>query len=349
MSSRLEELERQHHILSVLYQVYGEMSGAATLDDAVKKLLQYARQEAGAQTRGFCAVLDDEGALAQVRASTEEDGKAARGTTIDLLASPLRALIGLGGLHVLEEREALRPFLPGTKSQLILPISHDGAPVAFLDLEAREPGAFARVDGYFFEKLAEQAGTILHTRNDLSRSQKEIDLLWDVGAVADASQELDQSELPDLLAKVLEIALGRLRVKNGTIFLVDEDTGDLIVESRSLRGDFLKKAPLRLKRRRGRPSGIAFWVVEHNKPYATGNIDKDPNYAPLFRGIRSNVAVPIPFQDRAIGAIVLESVKGDAFTSEDVRVLEEPRARLRSSCAAPSSTRRAARRTCAAS
>ena len=122
---------------------------------------------------------------------------------------------------------------------------------------------------------------------------------------------------------MLEIALTRLEVQNGVILLTDEDTGDLAIESRALRGDFIRRPPFRLKRRaKGRPSGISFWVVDNNAPYATGDIGADPNYVPMFHGVRSNVAVPIPFQDRAIGAIVLESVKPDAFGEEDVAFLE---------------------------
>jgi transcriptional regulator with GAF, ATPase, and Fis domain len=217
-----------------------------------------------------------------------------------------------------------RPALfAGSTRQVLLPVKSGGAIVAVAVLESRRPDAFESLDAFMLERLAEQAGSVLATRNFLERSRKEIDLLWDVGAVSDLQQELDQSELPELLAKILEIALGRCRMKNGTILLVDEETGDLIIESRSLRGDFLRRPPFRLKRRQDRPSGIAFWVVDHNRPYVTGDIRTDPNYVPMFREVRSNVAVPIPFQDRAIGALVLESVKPDAFGAGDVRMLED--------------------------
>ena len=300
--------------------MYGELTAASDLDQAVEKLLHYVLSVAAAPS-GLVGILDDERSLLLVRARRGEPVKNA--TRIDLLGSPLQRLLDTPhAIHATGGRGPAALFR-GSRSQLVLPLPYDGHPVGAVVVESDVADAFAGAETFVLEKIAEQAGTVLFTRSFLERSKKEIDLLWQVGASAEPVHELDHSELEELLAKILEIALRRLRVTNGTILLVDEESGDLIIESRSLRGDFIRRPPFRLKRRKGRPSGISFWVVDHFETYVTGDIEQDPNYVPMFRGIRSNVAVPIPFQDRAIGAIVVESVKKDAFGPADVRTLEE--------------------------
>src|SRR5205814_549175 len=59
------------------------------------------------------------------------------------------------------------------------------------------------------------------------------------------------------------------------------------------------------------------------RPYVSGDVTSDPYYLPFFQSIRSNLTVPLSFQDRAIGAIVVESVEPRFFGDSDIEALTD--------------------------
>lgn len=174
-------------------------------------------------------------------------------------------------------------------------------------------------------ELASAAGLLASRGLRSAEREEELSLLWDVKRhMADTEHDLDEANLSALLAKLLQIALRRTGTQNGGIFLLDEETGDVLVEHQAIRGDHMGHVPDRLRQRKGdRKGGILFWVLEHNAAYRTGDVTQDPYYLPFFQSIRSNLTVPITFQDRAIGAIVVESVAPDFFQDRDLEALTD--------------------------
>ncbi len=95
-----------------------------------------------------------------------------------------------------------------------------------------------------------------------------------------------------------------MQVEAGSIFLVDEKTGDLVLQV-SMRGDIEKRTEVRLKP----GQGIAGWVFQHGQPTIVPDTLKDDRF---FSDIdqhhtgfltRSILAVPLIVAGRTIGVI----------------------------------------------
>ncbi|GAB4295090.1 MAG: hypothetical protein Kow0090_09910 [Myxococcota bacterium] len=199
-----------------------------------------------------------------------------------------------------------------------------GADHYILAIEDNKPSAFQQRDILLFSELMKQAIPIMKQRKRLEESKHENVLLWDVKTrIREAIEHFDETDLPLLLKRILELALARTNTRRGVIMLLDEETGDLIVESTAVKGELIhNRIPQKFVRRSSdRASGIVFRVIDTNKPYIANDIEKDPNYVPLFEGILSTLAVPISFQNRSIGVVVVESRRRNAFTLEDQRAL----------------------------
>ncbi len=232
--------------------------------------------------------------------------------------------------QLLEVREAIcrnqeeEMFFVGSKSQVVAPIPVNARQVGLLLLEADELECFNKEAIEMIVELIEQSSAVIRTLSSAESSQKELAVLWDVKRRIVTPTDMDVTELSTLLGKILQLALARTNTANGIIFMTDEKTGEMVSHSKAVMGNLVCEVPQRLKRREGGgPSGIVFWVQDNNRPYLSANIEEDPNYIPMFKGIKSHLSVPISFQDRCIGVIVVESPESNAFTLEDQRVLEE--------------------------
>lgn len=71
-----------------------------------------------------------------------------------------------------------------------------------------------------------------------------------------------------------------------------------------------------------RKEGITGWVAEHAQAVLVNDVDQDERYRALFPAIRSEVAVPLLVANQCIGVLDLESEKPNAFTREDLELLE---------------------------
>ncbi len=215
-------------------------------------------------------------------------------------------------------------FFSKTASQVVAPLPVGARSNGILVMESASENGFGQERLAFLEILLEQTAVLIRSHGKMESSKRELAAWWDVNRRMVSPSELDVSEMDVLLGKVLQLALARTKTSNGIIFMADEKTGELVTHSHAVMGNLISEVPEKIRRRqRGKASGIVFQVLDSNKPYLSNNIEKDPNYIPLFQGIKSHLSVPISFQDRCIGVIVVESSSSNAFTLDDQQTLQE--------------------------
>jgi transcriptional regulator with GAF, ATPase, and Fis domain len=300
-----------------LYRALRRLIEPSTLESLYSELLDVGAELSGADL-GFAAAVDRERDILEpvARLGATDPGP------FPLDRPPAARAVESQAVRV----EAAGPgsLLPGAGTLLLVPIPGASGAQGLLCLGRESGRDFADVDLRLFQELAEATSHLLGRRVLQADRDEELSLLWDVKrGMADPDLDLDEGNLSALLEKILKIALRRTRTKNGGIFLVDEETGDLIVEQQAVRGDLLGRLPDRLVRRQDRGSGIIFRAIEQNRPTVSGDATSDPDYLPFFRSIRSNLTVPLSFQERAIGAIAVESVEPHFFTEGDVQALTD--------------------------
>ncbi len=147
--------------------------------------------------------------------------------------------------------------------------------------------------------LAQSAG-------DLLRASLVLEALWDEAF---------------LLEFFLLRALDELQAEIGSIMLLDEETGDLVIRA----SEGLDEA---IVRRTRIPLGeaVSGYVVQERRPLLVADIDAIPNLARASRveGRKSSfIAVPLLQGDRAVGVLNVNQRRGQGvFTPEDLRVAE---------------------------
>jgi DNA-binding NtrC family response regulator len=135
---------------------------------------------------------------------------------------------------------------------------------------------------------------------------------------------LHAAETEKLEQRIMEVALERTGAGSGALFLWNSASRALELDFHVVEGVTVTLPGAVLKRRTdGRPNGIAFHVLDHNKPYLVPDTARDPHYAKYYFDARSMVAVPIPYQQRAIGVLTVSSRTAGAFGREESEALVE--------------------------
>lgn len=133
--------------------------------------------------------------------------------------------------------------------------------------------------------------------------------------------ELHAAEVDQLEHRILQLALQRTRSRSGALFLVEDDA--LKLDFHIVDGVTVNLPGTVLRRRHdGRPNGIAFRVLDTNRPCLVNDTRHDPDYARYFLDVRSIAGVPIRYQDRPIGVLTVSSPDPGAFSERDIAELE---------------------------
>ena len=149
---------------------------------------------------------------------------------------------------------------------------------------------------------------------------KETEMLWKMKDVQrdTTGKYLNNIELNKLLENLLELALRKIKLKCGCVLLLNEQTGELEFEPRAVKGKSLSIIPEKLSLEE---KSLAAIVIRNNSYYICNDTEKEPDYYPLFQGIRSSLVVPIEFQKRSIGVIAIESETKNEFKEEDAQII----------------------------
>ena len=141
--------------------------------------------------------------------------------------------------------------------------------------------------------------------------------------LVDAAEGDVSAHIVELLEQILRNALEAIDARNGSLLVLDEDTGELVfvlalgeVPPSSLTGVRLPPG-----------TGIAGWVATHREPTIVEDARKDPRFYPgvddAFQfSTKSLLAAPIVGGGRVIGVIeALNKEFARSFTADDLALL----------------------------
>ncbi len=170
------------------------------------------------------------------------------------------------------------------------------------------------------EDLVPQFWSILSERYVRVQAGEESDMLWRLTDAEKREEDwLNEIELNQLLQNLLQLSLRKLGAKIGTILLLDEKTGEFNIEPRAVIGKAISVIPEKFSTKERSITAI---VYRTNRYYICNDTDADPNYYPIFQGIKSSLIVPIAFQGRCIGVIAIESQRKNRFAVVDAEKLQ---------------------------
>gem|GEM_PF-719869 len=326
--------ERLSQFYPLILELHEMTSSAQVLD----RILQFCLQALDAPY-GLIALIDYEKEILDIRAKTERD--LLRKTTKIALMEPVFKKIAFEGYYEnvsdYADSSFHLPFYRGARSAVYVPLallqtaiskgSGEKKPaanvVAMFVAESNKPRAFTQEDLAFLLALCSQSASLIKTIQRFEALQKENQLRDELTAKILKMDPKESHQLDQLLKNILLLAFELTDTAHGTILLLEESTGDLIIKSQASKGDFVENPPARLHFTQGQRNGISYQVLKTRTPYLCPDISKDPHYVAIFRNIQSNLGIPIIFQGRAIGVLILESTRLNHFHPGYVKSLQK--------------------------
>ena len=166
-----------------------------------------------------------------------------------------------------------------------------------------------------FEKYTSELEAKMEARTtELARKVSQLTTINKISRVVTSILDLD--ELIDEFAKSIAQGFGYQHV---IVMMVDKERGDLFLKAGY--GWHMDSVPkdLRLKLKEGLIGHAAYF----GETLASGDVESDPRYVRReLVGTRSELAVPITFRGEIMGVLDVQSDIRDAFTRNDVSMME---------------------------
>ncbi len=154
-------------------------------------------------------------------------------------------------------------------------------------------------------------------QREIGRASGRLEVAAEVGRAASSFISLNH-----LFDTTLNLIRQRFRFYHAAIFLLDEKGEYAVLQAASGEtGLALVKQGHRLK---VGSNSIIGYVAANNTPRAVSDVSREPAYFKneLLAGTRSELAVPLRLAGSVIGALDVHSVKRNAFTDEDIAILQ---------------------------
>lgn len=323
----LAESRRRVNELTALQRISRQLSSTLELD----RLLPMIIEETVAATpasNGSLLLVDERTGKLSLRASygyTPDQVIAYQQTDLDRARSIVGKVRATGQPILTPDVTTDTDYfsiVPDTRSEVTVPIRVGNVVVGVLDLEARTANAFTEADVRFLEAIADQAALALanaqlFTATDQTLARR----VEELGAMSEITRELastlDLHRVLDLLITRAIQATGATSALAG-LYDPDADALELLAQ---------RNYPTLITgtggaERTPEKGGITMRVARTGKPALVPDVQKDPDYAPVLPDTRSQLTVPIRYENQILGVLNLESNRPVAFTPDNLAFVE---------------------------
>jgi phosphoserine phosphatase RsbU/P len=203
--------------------------------------------------------------------------------------------------------------VPGSRSELVVPLRRKGRVIGALNLLSDTPGQFTEIDEAMLRQFGahvaiaiENALLVEHEREYIST----LETLAEIGREFGAILNLDE-----LLTRIANLTRRVIDYRTFGILLVNEDTGELEMKVAVRYGDKVMVPRVKLGH------GLVGFAALHKEPVNVPDVASDPRYIKVVDDARSELVIPLMLKDRCIGVFDLESPELDAFSKRHVEIL----------------------------
>jgi phosphoserine phosphatase RsbU/P len=211
--------------------------------------------------------------------------------------------------------------VPNVHSELAIPLIVKNKVIGVIDIEARETNYFTEEHKRLLTLIASRMAVgienaRLHTR--VTRQARTLLLLNEIARELTSILNLDQ-----LLKRIAELLNRLIDYQMFSILLLDP-TGE------KLQHRFAQRFEERLHLKHDIPlgRGVVGYAAEMKEGVLVPDVDLNPRYISVNPETRSELAVPLIYQEKVIGVIDLEHTKRGYFTEDHKRVLTTLAAQL---------------------
>ena len=214
-----------------------------------------------------------------------------------------------------EPRYKYLSLLPETLSEAVIPLKIEGKILGVLDVQSDRLGAFHPNDLLVLRALADTIAIAINGVRLYGELQNRADHLE---MVAEVSNDITSIlELDELLQKVAVLIQERLKFPYVHLFTVHPNRRQIIYEAGSgTRSASLKGYVIDLDN----DEGIISWVARAGQTILANDVRKEPRYKPSPmppEDTRSEMTIPLMFNNKVVGILDLQSDHVNAFTEDD--------------------------------
>jgi sigma-B regulation protein RsbU (phosphoserine phosphatase) len=235
----------------------------------------------------------------------------------------LRVGAGLVGSAVANERPILVhdvladpryvEIVPGTRSELVVPLRRKGKVIGALNLLSPTPSQFTELDEAILRQFAAAVAVGIENARLFERERENAETME---TLAEVSREVSSIlDVDALLVRLAQLTKRLIEYRTFGILLLNPATGEL--ETRLALKYNEKTTPRTVKM----GEGLVGYAAEHKQTVLAPDVHADPRYVNAMDDVRSELVIPLLVKDRCIGVIDLESPELDAFTKRHVEVM----------------------------
>jgi serine phosphatase RsbU (regulator of sigma subunit)/putative methionine-R-sulfoxide reductase with GAF domain/anti-sigma regulatory factor (Ser/Thr protein kinase) len=217
-------------------------------------------------------------------------------------------------VHI-EPRYRFLLLLPETQSEAVLPLKIEGKILGVLDVQSDRLGAFHPNDLLVLRALADTIAIAINGVRLYGELQTRAEHLQMVAEVSnDITSILNLDELFNKVAVLIQERLGFPYVH---LFTVHPNRRQIIYEAGSgARSASLKGYVIDLDN----GEGIISWVAREGRTILANDVTKEARYKPSPlppEDTRSELTIPLVFNNKVLGVLDLQSDRIDAFSDDD--------------------------------
>src|SRR5215813_14091585 len=206
------------------------------------------------------------------------------------------------------------PALPNVRSEIAVPLIIKNRVIGVIDIESPQPDHFTEEHKRLLTLIASRMAigienARLYTR--ITRQAKTLLLLNEIARELTSILNLDE-----LLKRVGELLSRLIDFQMFSMLLLDA-AGEKLQHRFSLR--FQENTHLKSEVPVGK--GLVGYAAEHKQAVLVRDVKKDPRYIETNPETRSELAVPLIYQDNVIGVLDLEHTRRGFFTDDHQRTM----------------------------
>lgn len=327
-SHRLEVERFRLRQLSLVRQVSAQIANVMDVDELARRVTALIQK-----TFNFYYVaiftLEPGSQSLKFRSSASAPRKGRKKVSIALEVKVGEGLIGASAalgeqIHCPDVRSDPRfrfvDSLPETRSEVVLPLKVEDRLLGVLDVQSNRLDAFHPNDLLVLEALADNVARAIegaHLYHDLRRRAEQLTLIAEVSKSVTSTLDLRQ-----LMQQTADLIHERFGYPYVHLFTVHHNRRLIEYQAGSgKRSAKLKGYTLSLDE----PHGLIPWVAQHGQTILANDVSVDPRYRPSPlppKNTRSELCVPLQYDQRVVGILDIQSDRPNAFTEDDRLMFE---------------------------
>jgi phosphoserine phosphatase RsbU/P len=204
-------------------------------------------------------------------------------------------------------------IVPGTRSELVVPLRRKGRVIGALNLLSPTAEQFTELDEAILRQFAAAVAVGIENARLFEKERQNAETME---TLAEVSREVSSIlDLDALLVRLAQVTKRLIEYRTFGILLLNPATGEL--ETKLALKYNEKTTPRTVKM----GEGLVGYAAEHKEIVLVPDVHADARYVNAMDDVRSELVIPMLVKDRCIGVIDLESPELDAFTKRHVEVM----------------------------